>query len=163
MFWVAVRSFAGTIALFTTLGLLMAGGTFYLLKENPFFAYLSAALIILESAMAGTLLGAKRALVLALANGVSRLQLGRSTLRICFDQLLDVPPEGSFGSRGTQVAVAAERVPLAQAEERLGKVITKMTGNPPPDEYGQTPWTSDFEILRKTFAFNNTPLTYYNG
>jgi hypothetical protein len=133
--WVAFRSFVGTVSVFAIAGLVMAAASYYFLKANALYAFLFALLAIIEAVSAGVFIGSKRAIVLALAHGVVRVQLGRSVLGLCFDRLLKVTSEDPFGARGTQVALAVERLPLAQAERRLVAVIDDLmrsspSGNP---------------------------------
>jgi len=79
---------------------------------------------------AGILMGNKRAILSALAVGVGKAQLGSKVLALCFERLLQVSPDEEFGARGTRVAVALERLPLAQAEQRLAKVIEQLAADP---------------------------------
>jgi hypothetical protein len=124
---VAFRSFALTLSLFAGAALVLGGASYYFLKENRAYALCFALAAIVEAVAAGIFLGGKRAIVMALATGVARAQLGGSALRLCFDYLLKVSPEDTFGERGTKVAMAVERLPLAQAERRLARAVQELT------------------------------------
>jgi len=124
--WVAFRSFAGTSSLFV-LGLVLGAISYVCLKEYRSYAWTLAVVVMVERVVIGLFLGAKRAILLALATGVGRAQLGSEILRLCMNNLLNVSQDDSFGERGNRTAVAVERLPLAQVEQRLARVVEQFT------------------------------------
>jgi hypothetical protein len=87
---------------------------------------IAAVVALLEALATGVVLGGKRALITALAHGLSTLRLGRTTVRILFGRLLGIADGDEFGARGGAMARALERIPLAQAEERLNTAVNGM-------------------------------------
>lgn len=141
--WAAFRAFAGTLLLFIATGLVLAAASYLCLKEKPLYASIFAGVAFAEAIAVGILMGNKRAIVSALATGVARAQLGSSVLTLCTERLLEVSPEEAFGARGTRVAVAIERLPLAQAEQRLAKVVEQVAS----DRISSSPLTAWFRRL----------------
>ena len=125
--WVAFRSFAGTLLVLILAGFVLAGGSYYFLSDTPLYAGIAAVVAMAESVAAGVLLGGKRAIVMALAHGLTTLHLGKSAVRLVFGRLLGVSAEGEVGERGGAVAQTIERLPLAQAEKRLTEAISGLT------------------------------------
>src|SRR5262245_41015553 len=75
--WVALRSFVGTVLVFTLVGVVLAGLSYYVLREHHWiYGVTAVALALLEAVTAGVVLGAKRAVVLAVAHGLGSLRLG---------------------------------------------------------------------------------------
>jgi len=136
---VAVRSFLGTVAVLLAAGLALAGCASYLLREHPAYGLVVGAVALAEALAAGVLLGGKRALVTALAHGLRSLRLGRSAVRLLFGRGLGVSPEQEFGGRGGRVVQGVERLPLAQAEQRLGDAVRALL-SAPPSGGGLTGW-----------------------
>jgi len=128
--WAAFRAFAGTFLLFISAGLALAATSYFWLKDKPLYAGIFAAVAFAEAVAAGIFMGNKRAILSALATGICRAQLGSTVLTLCFERLLQVSPEEEFGARGTRVAVALERMPLAQAEQRLARVVEQLAADP---------------------------------
>lgn len=128
--WAAFRAFAGTLLLFTATGLVLAATSYFWLKDNALYAGIFAGVAFAEALAAGIFMGNKRAILSALATGIARAQLGSSVLALLFERLLQVSPEEEFGARGTRVAVALERMPLAQAEQRLARVVEQLAADP---------------------------------
>jgi len=128
--WAAFRAFAGTLLVFIAAGLVLSAASYLWLKENRLYGSIFAAVAFAEAMAAGIFMGNKRAILSALATGVGRAQLGSLFLALCFERLLQVSPEEAFGARGTRVAVALERLPLAQAEQRLAKVVEQLASEP---------------------------------
>jgi hypothetical protein len=125
---VAVRSFAGTVLALAGVGLALAGSAYWFLRDHPWYGLLAAAAALAEALVAGVLLGTKRAVARTLAEGTRRLHLGQSLVRWLFQRLLDKAADGQPGERGETIARAAERVPLAQAEQRLAAVVDGLLG-----------------------------------
>jgi hypothetical protein len=123
---VAVRSFVGTVLVLAAAGAILALCSYLILKDTPAYALIAAVVALLEALATGVVLGGKRALVMALAHGLSALRLGRTTVRILFGILLGIADGDEFGARGGALARALERIPLAQAEERLNIAVKVM-------------------------------------
>jgi hypothetical protein len=123
---VAVRSFVGTVLVLAAAGAVLAVCSFLILKGTPTYALIGAAVALLESLATGVVLGGKRAFIMALAHGLSTLRLGRTTVRILFGRVLGIADGNEFGARGGAIARALERIPLAQAEERLNTAVNGM-------------------------------------
>jgi hypothetical protein len=70
------------------------------------------------------LLGFRRGLLHTLTQGIRTFGLGKSLTRLLFDRLLAVPPERQDAGAGGRVARAVERLPLAQAEQRLRGAVS---------------------------------------
>jgi hypothetical protein len=125
---VAVRSFVGTLAVLTAAGVALAAVSYYFLRDHPVYALLAAALAVVEGVATGVVLGAKRALVMALAHALGALRLGRALVRLVFDRLLGVAEGRAPGERGRRVARGIERLPLAQAEQLLARAVRLTAG-----------------------------------
>jgi hypothetical protein len=128
--WVAARSFVGTVLVLTAAGVLLAVVSYYVLRDDLPYAAIAGAVALAEGIAAGIVLGVKRGLVLALTHGVRRLGLGRSMVRLVFERLLGVSADQEFGDRGGRLARGFERLPLAQAEDRLTRAVTGLVGAP---------------------------------
>jgi uncharacterized membrane protein len=85
---------------------------------------------LVEAVVVGTLLGGKRALVMALVHGLRTYRLGGAVVGLLFRRLLGVEAEAPAGERGAWLARAAERVPLAQAEARLNGAVEAVLAAP---------------------------------
>lgn len=128
--WVALRSFAATVAVLTLAGVILAGLSYYFLREYHWaYGAIAAAVALLESVTAGVVLGAKRAVVMAVAHGLSRLRLGQSLVDLVFERMLGVAEGEELGERGGRIAQGLERLPLAQAEALLSGAVRKVTGD----------------------------------
>src|SRR4051812_23946279 len=110
---VAARAFAGTVLVLTAAGLALAAASYHVLSDHPPYATLAATAAVAEAVAAGVTLGTRRGLVLASAHGIRTLGLGRSAVRGGFDRL------------------PVERLPLAQAEERLTRAVAGLVAAPP--------------------------------
>jgi len=127
---VALRSFAATILVLSLAGVVLAALSYYFLREHPWIYGVSAiALALMESVTVGIVLGAKRAVLSALAHGLGSLRLGGSLVRLVFERMLGTAEEGKLGERGGQMARTMERLPLVQAEERLTSAIRDVLGD----------------------------------
>ncbi len=128
--WVALRSFGGTLLVLTLAGGGLAGWSYFCLREQSgFYGALAAAVAFGESVAIGFLLGAKRAVVMALAHALGTLRLGRSMVQLVFERMLGGAGQAGFGERGGRVARGLERLPLAQADELLSNAVRAVTGD----------------------------------
>ncbi len=124
--WVAFRSFVGTLCLATLGGVVLAGLSCYFLREHPwFYGVLAAALALGESVTAGCVLGAKRAVMSAVAHGLGTLRLGRSFVRLIFERMAG----GAEGEASGRIARGLERLPFAQAEALLSRAVRNVMGD----------------------------------
>jgi hypothetical protein len=128
--WVAMRSFVATLLVLVLAGGVLAGLSFYFLREHHwFYGMIAAAVALIESVMTGFLLGAKRAVVMAVAQGLGTLRLGRSVVRVVFERMFGIAEGEQFGERGGQIAKGLESLPLAQAAELLSGAVRDVTGD----------------------------------
>jgi len=122
--WVALRSFVGTIFVLTLAGVVLAGLSYYFLRDYHWlYGVVAFALALIESVTTGFVLGAKRAVVMAVAHGLGTLRLGRSVVRVVFERMLGVAGGGEMGERGGRITRGLERLPLAQADELLSGAV----------------------------------------
>jgi hypothetical protein len=127
--WVAARSFMATLIVFTLAGGVLAGLSYYFLREHHWlYGVIAAAVAMVESVITGFVLGAKRGVVMAVAHGLSTLRLGRSVVRMVLHRMLGIAEGERFGERGGRIAQGVERLPLAQAEELLSRAVRDVTG-----------------------------------
>jgi hypothetical protein len=126
--WVAVRSFASTLILLSIAGVALAVVSAYFLWDHPGYALVAAVIAVAEGVATGVVLGAKRAVIMALAYGLGTLHLGRSLVGFIFDRLLGVAEGQEAGERGGPVARGLERIPLAQAENLLREAVRGLIG-----------------------------------
>jgi hypothetical protein len=117
--WVAFRSFVGTVFVLFLAGIVLAGLSYHYLSDRPLYAGIAAVLAVVESVAAGFMLGGKRAIVRALRHGLNTWRLGKAAVQMVFGRLLGV----SAGQPGGAVVQTIERLPLAEAEKRLGEAI----------------------------------------
>ncbi len=110
---VTTRAFAGIVLILTAAGIVLAAASYSVLAGHPAYAALAAVAALAEAVAAGIALGSRRGLVLALDHGIRALGLGRATVRLVFDRL------------------PADRLPLAEAEERLTRAVTGLVAAPP--------------------------------
>lgn len=121
--WVAVKSFAGTLAVFTLAGGVLAAASYYFLRDHPVYAAVGAAVAVAEGIITEVVLGVKRAGVLSVAHGLGRLRLGRSLVQLVFDRILkvaDTEATSVIGERGGR---------LVQADERLTEAVHGLAGD----------------------------------
>src|SRR4051812_36750670 len=97
---VAFRSFLTTLLLVLVFGIILAGASYYFLRDHPLYGVLAVVVALAESLAVGVLFGAKRAVVTALAHGFRTLGLGRRVVGTIFDRL--------SGERGERVAQRLE-------------------------------------------------------
>lgn len=109
----ALSAFLRTTIGMSLLGLVLTGASFYWAAQGSVMrGALAAALALALCTWIGIMLAAKRAVGRGLLHGLQRLGLGRRLLELLFDRLV---PD--------RAAQAVERLPLAQAEERLGSAV----------------------------------------
>lgn len=141
LFGVAFRSLASTVLITLIMGVVMGVLSYFYLKEQAGLAVIVAVLTIVESLAAGIALGCKYGFVMALIQGLRDLKVGSSMVRVVFNRLLANPDADETGDRGNWVAQSLERLPLAQAEQRLSRVITDSLGAEPSGNR----WTGRFQ------------------
>jgi hypothetical protein len=128
--WVALRSFLGTVVVLTLAGVVLAGLSYYVLREHHWiYGVIAVAVTLIESVTTGVILGAKRAVLMAVAHGLGSLRLGRSLVRLLFEQMLGVAGGEEMGERRGWITRGLERLPLAQADELLSGAIRQVTGD----------------------------------
>jgi hypothetical protein len=136
---VAVRSFLLTLLLLLFLGVALAAASYYIFSGSHWVYGLIAALVaLIECVVVGIMLGAKRAVIVAVLHGLRKYHLGGAAVRLIFGRLLGVSAEGTHGERGGWATRTAERLPLAQAEQRLGNAIHYLVRA--PTDSGLTGW-----------------------
>ncbi len=124
--WVAVRSFAGTLALLIVVGAALAAISYGLLREAPWqYRSGAAGLALAESAVAGVMLGMSRATANVLAYALGKLRLGSNLVALIFDRLVAA---AGADPRGGQVVSAVARLPLAQTDVLLSSTVRELTG-----------------------------------
>lgn len=128
--WVALRSFLATVLVLTLAGVVLAGLSYYFLREHHWiYGVIAVAVALIESVTTGFVLGVKRAVVMAMAHGFGTLRLGRSLVRLVFERMLGVVGGAEFGERGGKIARGLERLPLAQAGELLSGAVRDVIGD----------------------------------
>jgi len=134
--WVAGGSFSGTLLIATSAGVVLAGLSYFFLREYHWsYGVLAIAAALVESAAAGVWLGGKRALTVAVAHALGKLHLGRSLVRLVFERMLNVGEGGEVGERGGRMTRGLERLPLAKADDLLTRAVRAVSG-----EIGQGGW-----------------------
>src|SRR5262245_28475632 len=129
----AVRSFLRTVLAMTALGVALAAASHYLLApRHPVYGFIVAAVALIECGVVGVALAGKRALASAAVHGLRVRRLGESCVALVFGRMLDA-------ARGPapSVARAAERLPLAEAETLLTRVVADLVKAQPA---GGGPW-----------------------
>src|SRR4051812_8288742 len=81
---VASRTFMATFFVVFGAGVLLAGASYYFLRDHPLYGSLAVVAVLIESLVVGVGFGGKRALVVALAHGIRTLGLGRRAVRMIF-------------------------------------------------------------------------------
>ncbi len=128
--WVALRSFVGTVCVLTIAGIALAALSYYWLRDYAWwYGVIAVAVVLVESVSTGCVLGMKRAAVMTLAHGLGALRLGRWLVRLVFERMLGVAEADTPGERGGHIVRTLERLPLAQAEERLANAVHELTGD----------------------------------
>ncbi len=131
MAWVAVKSFVGTVFVLTAAGIVLAVLSFYFLRGHHWaFGVIAVVIALIESVTTGFILGAKRAMILAVAHGLGSLRLGGAFVRMIFERMLSVKEGKEFGERGGRIAQGLEHLPLAQTEELLNGAVRDLAGQP---------------------------------
>lgn len=137
---VAVRSFLFTLLFLLLLGVVLAVVSYQILAELHWVYGLIAAIVALaECVVVGVLLGVKRAIAVALMDGLHKYRIGSAVLQLLFARLLGVSAEEAHGERGGWLMRTAERLPLAQAEERINDAVHGLL-HAPSEDGGLTGW-----------------------
>ena len=126
---VAFRSFVATFLVLLASGILLAGASYFFLRDYPLYGTIAAGVAVVESLIAGVVFGGKRAVVTALAHGFRSLGLGRRVVGVIFGRLLGISADqefGEFGERGGPVLQRLERLPLAEAERGLTATVRQV-------------------------------------
>lgn len=108
-------------------------------RVSPLHGLLAACIAVVGCTVIGVILATKRAVSASLIRGVGELQLGKQTTQWLFAQMLGVDESAELGSRGGAVATTLERLPLAQAEQRLAEVVHRAVA-PDPAATGVRAW-----------------------
>jgi hypothetical protein len=87
-----------------------------------------AVAVLIECVVVGIVLAGKRAGAMALIHGLRAHRLGEATVRWLFQRLLGITADQPHGQRGGTAAQVAERIPLAQLENRLSTAIRDALG-----------------------------------
>lgn len=128
--WVVLRSFVLTVLALTLLGGVLAGVSYFFLRDYPwYYGGIAAVAAIIESLTVGVLLGMKRAMASAATHGLGTLRLGRSVVRLVFERILGIAEEEESTERGGKISEQFKRLPLAQAEELLGSAVRDVIGD----------------------------------
>jgi hypothetical protein len=128
--WVALRTFLGTLFVLGLASVVLAGLSYYFLREAEWlYGVIAVAVVLIEAVTIGLVLGAKRAAVMTVAHGLGSLRLGRSFVRLVFERMLGVAEGEEFGERGGRITQGMERLPFAKAEELLSSAIRDLTGH----------------------------------
>lgn len=96
---------------------------------SPTGGWLALGATLVFVALIGPVFVVKRAVGRALLHGLTTLGLGRKVLGLVFDDLLGVEAEGQAGERGSLAQRGAERIPLVDLEQRLKRVVARLTGD----------------------------------
>ena len=139
LFGVAFRSFLSVVLITLIMGVVLGVMSYFYLQDHHWLGLIIGVLTVAESLTAGIALGAKSGFVMALVQGLRDLRLGSSMVRMVFDRLLANTDVREIGDRGNWMTQSLERLPLAQAEQRLSAVISE-TVNAPPSGKGLTGW-----------------------
>jgi hypothetical protein len=137
---VALRSFALTLLFLVLLGLALAAVSYYVLSgHSQLYGVLSALVAFIECVVVGVLLGGKRSIAVTLIHVLRKYQIGSNAVRLIFDRLLGVSAEQTHGERGGWAVQTVERLPLAQAEQRLDDAVHHILQSTTKDR-GVTGW-----------------------
>ena len=125
----AVRTFLVTWLVMIVIGIALAITADYLMPEvTSVVRVLIELLIVFEFVVLGAIIASRRSLLGTLMHGLKRQQLARSSVRMLFDRFAAVSAEESPGERGNVAIRAAERLPLAKAEELLQRILRGFAG-----------------------------------
>lgn len=127
--WVAVRSLTVTATLVLAAGVLLAWLSWVVLRDCPWwYGLIAVVLAVVEAVAAAVVLGIGRGVVNAAVETLRRLQLGRLIVGQVFQRILGVREGEDVGERGGAIARGLERLPLAQANQRLDTAVASVTG-----------------------------------
>lgn len=126
-----LKSFAKTTLALAALTVVLLGASLGIARAAGGWAMLAAAaLALVGGGVVWWIVASKRAVVAALGAGVQQSELGRHSMELIFDRLLQVDAAEEVGERGRRPAEVAERLPLRQAEERLTAVVDRVLAEP---------------------------------
>lgn len=112
----ALKAFLRSVLGMLVLAFVLSGTAFAIAFDGAWWRGLLAVLLTLvDAAVIGGLLSVKRALLGALSGGLQQQHLGQRAAALVFS------PDGPLGK-------ATERVPLAEAERRLGSAVEAALG-----------------------------------
>jgi len=136
----ALRAFLRTTVGMICLGGVLAVASFVVAaRVSPLHGLLAVVAALALCAVLGTILATKRAVGATLSRGIRELGVARKTTTWLFAQMLGVDERGVVGARGGVVATTLERLPLAQAEQRLADVVQRAVA-PDPAATGLRAW-----------------------
>lgn len=127
--WVAAEEFAGTLLALVAAGVVLAALSYYFLRAEPVYGAIAAVVAVVEAGAAGVLLGGKRALVVAIVEGLRTMGLGRAAVGAVFDRIVKLTG-GAHGERGNALARGLERLPLNQAEAAAREAVDSLIAKP---------------------------------
>lgn len=127
----ALRAFVSTAVVMATGGVLGAAAAWEFAGPEPAWkGPVAGAAALLLFVGLGAFLATHRAVGAALGHALGELRVGSRLVAALFRQLLEVTEDDPHGARGTAVARAAERVPLAQAEQRVRGTVARLLSAP---------------------------------
>ena len=121
----AIKAFLKTTFGMWFTGILVSAYSFYYAGEGSWLRGLLAfGLVLVLFGVVGAMLGAKRAVMGALAMGLKKNQIGGKAAGAVFDKITGVMNYADAqGERGRDTAKTAEKIPLARAESVLRKAV----------------------------------------
>ena len=126
---VTIRSFRRTILVAAFAGGVLAGLSYYFLRDHHWAYGVTAAVVALaEAAAVGVVLGVKRAAAAAVMYAFGTLRVGGSLVRVVFERILGVRAEDG----GMRIVQGLAPVPADQADQMLTGAVRGVTA----DEHG---------------------------
>ncbi len=123
---VTMRSFRRTILAAAFAGGVLAGLSYYFLREHHWaYGAAAAAVAIAEAAAVGVVLGVKRAAAAAVMYAFGTLRVGGSLVRVVFERILGVRAEES----GMRIVQGLAPVPADQADQMLAGAVRSVTAD----------------------------------
>jgi len=113
---VTMRSFTLTVFTVTFFGAVLAGLSYYALRDHHWAYGVAVAVVALaEAVAAGVVLGVKRSAAAAVGYAFGTLRVGQSLVRMIFEKMLGVGAEPT----GPRIVHGLEAVPADQADTML--------------------------------------------
>lgn len=131
-------------------------------RVSPLHGLLAACIAVVACTVIGVIVATKRAVAASLIRGVGELHLGKQTTQWLFAQLLGVDDRAEIGARGGVVATTIERLPLAQAEQRLAQVVHRAVA-PDPAATGVRVWLQRKLVARLLGAIAQVTVTRFRS